>query len=261
MHLQSLFVFVAVSFLLLTKFSPTLAQFSPEETAPIPTDDASEPQNSIKQIFFKPPDDEEPPPTRGAGSRNDRHCPQDAPTNSGDSVAIPVGLTALVPNNQEGLTWAEHPTVWIYLPETSARQMVLSIRAEGSQPHFQQFISITGDPGVVGISLDESAPILEVERAYQWAVVLVCGDRPNPNDPFVTAWVRRVTPSESFKPQHSALEQAALLGEQGIWYDTLTALAEMRRSQPLNPRLTEIWADFLAQPTVGLGAIANEPVR
>lgn len=261
MHLQPLFVLVAISFLLSAKFAPTLAQFAFEETTPIPTHDANEAQNPITQIFFRPPADEEPPPTRGAGSRNDRHCPQDASANSGDSAAIPVGLTALVPNNQGGLTWAERPTVWVYLPETSARQMVLSVREGSSQPHSQQFVSITGDPGVVGILLDGSTPVLEVGRAYQWAVVLVCGDRPNPNDPFVTAWVRRVVPAQPFNPPQNALERAAWYGEQGIWYDTLTALVEVRRSQPFEPGFTDIWVNFLTQPSVRLNAIANEPVQ
>ncbi|NJO50136.1 MAG: DUF928 domain-containing protein [Leptolyngbyaceae cyanobacterium RM2_2_4] len=136
--------------------------------------------------------------------------------------------------------------------------MVLSIREEGSQPHSQQFLPITGS-GIVGIPLEESALPLEVDQSYQWAVVLVCGDRPSPNDPVVTAWVRRVAaPGES--PQ-DALERAVWYGEQGVWYDALTALVEVRRSQPTDPVFTEIWVNFLMQPSVGLGAIANEPLQ
>jgi hypothetical protein len=261
---------MAVSFLLLTESAPTLAQSAPEETAPIPTRNFDEAQNPITQVLFKPSGTGQPPKTRGAGSRNDRLCPQDAPTNPGDSAATPLALTALVPSNQEGLTWAERPTVWVYLPETSARRMVLSVREEGSRSHSQRFLPITGESGIVGIPLDENAPPLEVDKSYQWAVVLVCGDRPSPNDPFVTAWVRRVVPSGKMNNPQNALERAVWYGEQGIWHDALTALAEARRSalrssaslsQPVDPALAKIWADFLTQPSVGLGAIANEPLR
>ncbi|MBD2743790.1 DUF928 domain-containing protein [Coleofasciculus sp. FACHB-1120] len=261
MSLQPLFAFMAISFLLLAESASTLAQSAPKETAPILGHDAKEAQNPITQVLFKPSDNGPPPDTRGAGSRNDRHCPQDAPTNPDSPAAEPLALTALVPSNQEGLTWAERPTLWVYLPETSARQMVLSVREEGSRSHSQRFVPITGKPRIVGIPLDEKAPPLEVGKSYQWAVVLVCGDRPSPNDPFVTASVRRVVPSSKMNAPQKALERAAWYGEQGIWHEALTALAEARRGQPVDPALARIWSDFLTQPSVGLGAIANEPLR
>lgn len=257
MHLQPLFVFTAVSFLLLAESVPALAQSASGETVPSSTYDAGETQVPITEVLFKPSDTGPPPDTRGAGSRSDRLCPQDAPTHLDSLGAPPLALTALVPDNHEGLTWAERPTIWIYLPETSARQMVLSLRAEGSQPHSQQFLPIAGS-GIVGIPLDESAPPLEVGQSYQWAVVLVCGDRPSPNDPAVTAWVRRVAPSG--EPPQDALERAVWYGERGVWYDTLTAVVEVRRLQT-TPAFTDIWINFLTQPSVELGAIANEPVR
>ncbi|MBI4785295.1 MAG: DUF928 domain-containing protein [Oscillatoriophycideae cyanobacterium NC_groundwater_1537_Pr4_S-0.65um_50_18] len=260
MKLQPLFLFIAVSYLLLTASPSQSAQPAYREAVPVPTRLSNETQSSIPQVFFKPSGTGQPPRTRGAGSRNDRHCPQDVPTRLGSSTPAPLALTALVPSSQEGLTESERPTVWVYLPKTSARQMVLSIRKNGSQPHSQRFLPLTGDPGIVGIPLDENAPPLEIDKSYQWAVVLLCGDRPNPNDPVVAAWVRRVAPSDSINRPQESLERAAWYGERGIWYDALTTLAEARRSQPIDPAFTEIWANFLTQPTVGLSAIANEPL-
>ena len=51
------------------------------------------------------------------------------------------------------------------------------------------------------------------------------------------------------------LEQARLYGERGIWFDTLTALAEFRQSQPHG---LATWAEFL--DSAGLTAIATEPL-
>jgi hypothetical protein len=100
-----------------------------------------------------------------------------------------------------------------------------------------------------------------MDQSYQWAVVLICGDRPSPNDPFVTGWIRRVAPPPATNKSQTPLERAASYGEQGIWYDALTTLAEARRSQPADSTLEKIWVDFLTEPSVGLGAIATEPLR
>jgi hypothetical protein len=258
MKLRSLFGLMS-GFLLpipaIAPFAPTLAQGS----VLVPGHKATEARNPISQVLFKPSGGGKPPTTRGAGSRNDRLCPQDAARNPDHLAARPQPLMALVPPEQFGLTWAEHPTVWVYLPKTSARQMALSVRAE-RQPFAQRFLPITGEPGIVGISLPENLPPLEVGKSYQWAVVLVCGDRPSPNDPFVTAWVQRVLPTQETRSR-DLLKQAQIFGQQGIWYDALTTLAAVVRSQSNNSALTEIWTDFLGQPSVGLEAIAKEPLR
>jgi len=261
MQLQRVFVLIAFSFLLVIGSVPALGQSFLQEAVLTLDRNPSKAQKPIKQILFKPPTDEEPPPTRGAGSRNDRLCSQDALASHSSASTQPLALTALVPPNQSNLTWVERPTVWVYVPETSARQIVLSVREESGQPHSQRFVEITGEAGIVGISMGEDAPPLEVGKVYQWAVVMICGDRPNPNDPFVTAWIRRAELTESLNDSLSALEKAAEYAKFGIWYDALTVLAEERRSRPTDPALAKIWADFLAQPSVGLEAIADEPLR
>lgn len=258
MNLQPLFMLISVSLLLIAGTIPTLAQPSAEGTTPAPTRDANKPRSLIIQVLFKPSRSGQPPTTRGAGSRNDRYCPQDTPTKGEPTLTALVSPTN---HNQSILTWAEHPTFWVYLPKTSARQIVLSVREEGSRQHTQRFLPITGESGIVGIPLTENTPPLEVGKSYQWAIVLVCGDRPSPNDPVVTAWVRRAVPSQPLNNQQAALERAVEYGEQGIWYDALTTLAVARRSQPDNPALAKIWTDFLAQPSVGLETIATEPLR
>lgn len=279
MNLQRLFMLASVSFLLLAETASTLAQPSTKRTtqlpvslskvtqpstkrtAQVPTHSSGKPDRSIIQVFFNPPGPGQPTTTRGAGSRSDRHCPQDVPANLSRSSTDSPALTALVPINQSGLTWTDRPTFWVYLPKTSARQIVLSVKEAGSRQHSQRFLPITGESGIVGIQFAEGSSPLEVGKSYQWAVVLICGDRPSPNDPFVTAWVQHALPAQPINRQQTALEKATWYGKQGSWYDALTTLAEARRSQPNNQTLVNIWADFLAQPNVGLGAIAGEALR
>lgn len=216
------------------------------------------------QVYFKPPpNDRKPDKTSGAGSRQDEQCPQDlTPTTAADTLSNKRSLMALVPITNYGLTLAELPTFLVYLPKTSAKQVVLSIREEGTQHHSQTLLPITETPGVISVKPSDNSPPLKVGKNYQWALVLVCGERPGPNDPAIASWVKRVAP---LQPQSSkldlktALEQAKWYGDQGIWYDAVTALAQARQSQFENKAITSIWADFLK--SAGLGAIASEPLR
>ena len=238
---------MTVGLLLLTT-APTMAQSAANGSA---TTD-----RTLPRVLFRPPQDDKKPEERtaGGGSRYDDHCLQDATSaDLANSPSSQSSLMLLVPPTNFGLTIAERPKLWIDLPETSARQVVLSIREEGTTHHSKTSIPITGESGIISLQPSLDSPSLEVGKTYQWSVVLVCGEKPGPNDPALETWVRRVDSPEPIN-QGSALEQAAWYGEQGIWYDALTSLIQARRSQRNNQDLIDIWADFLESG--GLKAIA-----
>lgn len=208
--------------------------------------------------FTPPPDDGKPDDTSGAGSRQDCRCPQDI----GQAIATQPSLMALVPEDNYGLTVAERPTFWLYVPQTSARQAVLSIREENGRHHSQTVFSLSATSGTLGIQLPPDAPPLQANTNYQWAVVLVCGQRPSPNDPAIASWIRRVVlsePREESREHLSDLEQAAWYAKRGIWYDTLTAIASVRKAQPDDRDLLDIWTNLLQ--TARLEAIAPDPLQ
>lgn len=211
--------------------------------------------SNLQVLFVPPPDDKKPEETSGAGSRREQQCPQASALTTASAPSNQ--LTSLVPATNSGLTLAERPTFWVYLPKTSAKQAVLSLKV-GDRHHSQTVVPITGEPGVIGIKPSDDSPALQVGKTYQWALVLVCGERPGPNDPAVVASVRRVA-----LPQppgfNEPLAQANWYGQQGIWYDALTAMAQAQRSQPYNQALATNWANFLKSQ--GLEAIANQPLR
>jgi len=166
----------------------------------------------------------------------------------------------LVPSDSNyGLTIAEHPTFLVYLPQTSAKQVVLSFIEEDNQLHSQTFIPLKGEPGIVSIKSANNSPPLEVGKTYKWALVLVCGEKASPNDPVVTSWVRRVPLPQLQSHQQTSLEQADTYSEQGIWYDPVLALAQTKNTQPDNQNIAGIWNDFLK--SAGLEAIATQPLR
>ncbi|WP_013324737.1 DUF928 domain-containing protein [Gloeothece verrucosa] len=220
--------------------------------------------NPITQVSFTPPPKEgKPDKTTGAGSRQDGQCPQDLTQfTTPDTSSSKLSLAALVPNSNYGLTGAERPTFLVYLPKTSAKQIVLSIKEEGIKHYSQTFLPITQSAGIIKIKPSDDTPPLQVNKNYQWAVVLVCGERPGPNDPMIASWVRRVDLPNSTSQQlaeKTPLMQAAWYGNQGIWYDSLVALAQARQVQSHQYSMTQIWANFLT--SVGLESFSNEKLQ
>ncbi|BBD63740.1 hypothetical protein NIES4072_26040 [Nostoc commune NIES-4072] len=238
--------------LFLIGIQPTIAQSN--ANIPTPTN-RSKPQ----QIIFKPPSNQGKPKfTSSGGSRSNWQCPQDTTLNTTSANKTPLMLLAPTDSNY-GLTIAEHPTFLVYLPQTSAKQVILSLITEDNQLHSQSFIPIKGEPGIISIKSADSSPPLEVGKNYQWALVLVCGEKPSPNDPVITSWVRRVALPQLQSHQRTTFEQVDAYSEQGIWYDAVIALAQIKKTQPKNQAIADTWTDFLK--SVGLDAIATQPLR
>ena len=238
---------------LLTAFK-TLKTLANEET-----------KNNINtSVLFQPPPGEEPPEdTEGGGSRDDsNNCDQDIVDRRLKNAGVRSTLTAIAPSGYNGLTTVSHPTFWIDLPKTSAQQAILLVK-EGSDSnwhhlatHSQQSIDLKGKAGIIGIKLAQDAPVLEIGKNYQWIVTLVCGDRPNPNDPLVAAGIKRVAESKitmDVPTTLTQLERASQYAEKGIWYDALDILVAEKSS--LN-NWHNIWVKYLQS-----GGLADDIVR
>ena len=197
------------------------------------------------QITFKPPADDPKPRETGFGGRrtNDKQCLQDA-TNSPPQT----GLTALVPLNGTGSTNSAHPTFWIYLPETTASKIMLSVMEENPdgaiQHHAQTTFPIPPQPGLISLKLPDEASPLEVGKTYKWVVILVCGNNPHPNDPVIEARINRINTSIPNQPENP-IKKAIWFGQQGIWYDFLDYLFQAKQANPNDQTLKTDWKNML----------------
>ena len=235
----------------------TLKTFANEETKP----------NINTTVLFQPPPGEKPPEdTEGGGSRDDsKSCALDIVDRRLKNTGDRRSLIAIAPISYNGLTTVSHPTFWIGLPETSAQQAILLIK-EGSnsnwhqlETHWQQSINVEEKAGIIGIKLAQDAPPLEIGKNYQWVVALVCGDRPNPNDPLVAAGIKRVDESQITMDVSSTLTQldrASLYAEKGIWYDALDILVAEKSSLS---DWNNIWVKYLQSGGLA-DDIAREPI-
>lgn len=224
--------------------------------------------------FTAPPNRGAPAPgqRQGAGSRGP--CPD---------VAKP--LTALVPIIQGtanesnsptpeittsdsvlGLTVAEHPTFWFYVPYSlnsspAAISVEFVLQDENSNQAYKTVLTTSeNSPGVYSFELPSTAPPLEVGRRYHWYFVIYCGNSELPN--YVEGWVERVELNPSLKTQleqATPLESVALYAKAGIWHEAVTSLGKLRRENPKNTVLMADWNELLK--SVDLEAIAQEPIQ
>ncbi|MCP2731428.1 DUF928 domain-containing protein [Limnofasciculus baicalensis] len=210
------------------------------------------PSNAIASVTFDPPGNGKPRDTVGGASRDSGICPQDA-VNPGPAV------TPVMPINEQALTVAEHPTFFVYIPQTSAQKAMFVLRDDNEDYYYKTTLPIPTKAGVVSFKLPADAPALKSGKKYKWSFVLMCTAEIRPDSPWVEGEIQRIEPKSGGTLDNlSSLERAALYGKNGIWYDTLASLAEERRSQPDNLTLAANWENLLK--SVGLGAIASQPL-
>lgn len=210
------------------------------------------------QITFKPPVDDTKPQKTALGGRRttDKKCRQNTESN-----ASQPGLTPLVPRNGKGSTTSAHPTFWIYLPETTASKIMLSVMEEkpngAIKHHGQTSFPMPLQSGLISLKLPDEDPSLEVGKTYKWAVILVCGKNPHPNDPVIEARIERINTSIP-NQRENPIKKAIWFGQQGIWYDFLESLVQAKQANPNDQSVKTDWENTLQ--SLGLADLnSNNP--
>lgn len=221
---------------------PSRAQVS----SPLPS-----PQILARRVTFEPPTNERLSDSAGGASRQAAFCPQ-------DGMAEGPSLMPILPETKEGLTVSERPTLFVYVPETKAEQGYFILKDQTEDYYYQTQVSIPQEGGIVRLTLPESAPALEIGNTYQWSFVVACELPARADSPRVEGWLQRVEPSANLNNYQGvdSIEAATSYGAEGIWYDAVTTLADLRQSQPQT--YNQEWVDFLS--SVGLENVANEPI-
>ena len=236
--------------------APTLAQTKSQTKTDI----------RLKQVTFEPRTDKPAPTiTVGGGRRNDGVCSQDrkaSEPSTTETKSLAQLLTPLLPSpfTDLNLTVSGHPTFLVYVPQTSAKTVELTLEDRDGKGIYQTTINLQDTPGIVSISLPASTPELEIGKDYRWFVSMNCQPS-TAEDPFAEGLVRRIEPDSSLSQLYGKkpLEQVNLYAKSGIWYDAVANLAALQRTQPNNPEVASAWKDLLRG--VGLDAIANAPLK
>jgi hypothetical protein len=241
---------------------PGLLTTQAQAKAPTQMTDA----HRLKQVTFEPRKDQPAPTvTVGGGRRNRGTCSTQETKASEQSTTEAKSLDQLLtpllrsPVTDPQLTVSAHPTFLVYVPQTSAKGLELTLEQDG-KGIYQTTVNLTGTPGIVGISLPATAPELEIGKDYKWLVSVVC-ESGAPEDSFVAGSVRRIQPDSTLSQIDRAkpLEQVALYAKSGVWFDAVANLAALRKAQPNDPQVASAWKELLQG--AGLDAIANAPLK
>ncbi|BAY78846.1 hypothetical protein NIES25_53250 (plasmid) [Nostoc linckia NIES-25] len=208
-------------------------------------------------INFNPPP---PPADRGApGNRGEG-------ASRGQCTQSSVPLTALVPSYEQqlkqgtnqtltitevwGLTSREQPSFWFYIPyeKSSIQTIEFVLKTDNDTIIYRQNITAPPVPGIVRVQLQNQKSLLQANKPYHWFfnVKVACDSQPATS--YVEGWVQRVNLDVSLQEQikkSSPRQQAALYAKNGIWYDALTTIAELRLANLDNSQLTEDWEYLL----------------
>ncbi|MBD2410259.1 hypothetical protein FACHB389_15095 [Nostoc calcicola FACHB-389] len=212
-------------------------------------------------IRFNPPP---PPPDRGApGNRGEG-------ASRGECTQGGLPLTALVPSYEQQLNqganqtvtitqvWAltstEKPSFWFYIPyqKSSINAIEFVLQTDKNKTIYRQNITVPPVPGIVRVQLQSQENILETNKPYHWFLKLrvVCNSQQPTTLDYVEGWVQRVNLDVSLREQikqSSLHQQAAIYAKNGIWYDALTSLAELRLTNSQDSQLTEDWENLLKE--------------
>jgi len=176
------------------------------------------------------------PPDRSGGGGSRGECPASAVTLAPASQGQTVGSTA-----------SDRPTLWAYLPFalTPNTPAVLVIKDVSSGADLYKSPPITAAPiGIASFPLPASAPALVEGQVYDWYLRIYCDDADRDDDPQVVGGrIQRVATS---------------VPATNRWYDRLSTLAELRRREPNNARLTIDWARLLQSE--GLADLVTQPI-
>lgn len=250
LHLATLSFTLSLGLVLIPRF-PALVQAQPKQT---PLAQRIPSSWEVAQAF-QSPNRGAPSSTAGGASRGTQ-CKNDADTN--------LSLTPLMPANNFGLTVRANPKFFFYIPATSARTVEFVLKDEQDLDIYRQAFAITGTPGIVSFNPLEGAniPPLEKDKNYKWQLALRCNTADPINDSFVEGWLQRIEPSptlaEQLKQAQQERDRLALYAKNGIWYEALTTIVELRLSDPNNPALAASWQELLK--SVGLEKVAKEPL-
>jgi hypothetical protein len=141
----------------------------------------------------------------------------------------------LVPENGKGLTTAEYPVFWFYIPYAAEEihSITFSLHdREETTTLYRTSVQLTQTPGVIGIPLPQSPEYaLKVNESYHWYFTVKCepNETSGKDDIVLDGWVTRV-------------EQGSNLV---LWHDELTNLAKRYLSEPENPEVKKAWVKLM----------------
>jgi Domain of Unknown Function (DUF928) len=165
-------------------------------------------------------------------------------------------FVALSPGQQLALTTVDRPNFLIYLPQTKATALELSLFDHNRKGIYQTILPVPQTSGLVRIQLPQTAPSLSKNQPYAWSIALVCNPADRTEDWVVRGWIQRTDLAPQIQrnlTQAKAIDQVKIFAAQGFWHEAATTLMELQQQTPNDPKLLSMWQELLQ--SAGLNVI------
>ncbi|MEH1899876.1 MAG: DUF928 domain-containing protein [Nostoc sp.] len=182
-----------------------------------------------------------------------------------------LDLTALVPFTEEansvinvwGQTTEERPSWFFYVPYTKDLPYAVEfvLQDQNSNGIYQKAIALPDKPGVIRVSLPSNAPALAVDKQYRWFFTINCNKEKNSPPAFLEGVIQRVELNPATVKELGTtepLKRYVIYAKNGIWYEALTILAQLRQKNPKDAALQAEWRNLLS--SIHLDDIAVQPI-
>jgi hypothetical protein len=166
-------------------------------------------------------------------------------------------VTAIIPATNVGLTLSPYPRFFFHTPPYPGASVAFRLTTEaGDLVYATQFVPEARD-GTYEIALPATSnlPPLEVGTMYLWTFEI-------PEQSLtLSGGILRGEPSVEFAADLAAanpIKRVRLLAETGIWFDAISEVADLVRSDRTNAYYEHLWDELLE--SVELDKIADRPL-
>lgn len=169
-------------------------------------------------------------------------------------------LTALMPLNKSGLTLAERPTFYWFIPQIPVETARFSL-LDGDDIVYETTFKLPKQLGIIGFTLPSKAPSLKVGKKYHWYMSIAHGSEEVGEGITVDGWVERIEPTTDLSKQLARTNPKQLsqvYAASGIWYEVLHTLVQQRLSDPSDRTVIANWQELLE--SVGLKNLVSKPL-
>lgn len=211
---------------------------------------------------YQPPGNLGKPQTAGGGTRGTSKCPLDAELPNPQPPLTPL-MPLLAPNiGSVGLTVSEHPEFFVYVPETSAKSAEFILIDEEDNDIYQTSLPLSGEAGIVSVSLPEDQPPLEADKNYRWFFAVICDPQNRFDELVVDGWTQRREIDEDLaaklERKTRPSDRSFIYAQNGIWHDALSILAAEIRQGNSNDLAMVKWKQLLE--SAGLNKVTEVPL-
>ncbi|MBU7586894.1 MAG: DUF928 domain-containing protein [Nostoc sp. TH1S01] len=233
-----------------------------QQSTPPATQPTSDKKNQSRPVFrwAKTPGNLSTIPGRHTGMASRDVCPD---------VELP--LRALIPFKQRdltnqlskesssaspldvwGLTTNEHPTFWYYVPYTkdiagASAEFVLQESEDEEKTVYQSSIPLPVKPGIVKVTLPTTTMPLQIGKNYRWFFKVSCSGKQSVPI-YVEGDIQRVNLNTNLAKQIASAkprEQVSIYADNGIWFDAVNLLVQLRQANPNDVALVSDWDSLL----------------